>query len=397
MSPSRFISRSPEPLAGHQRGTGLGSSGGMTHGHNGYRHSRVRSARLRPPPNVRAAAIGGTPTSGGRPRPFRSVTMMPGLESHDRNPIASLAVDGMTTDEDSDDSDRAVVIPPFFDQQDEEEVRRVLSRHGINSVSASSTSNRPVRPRPLNDSQIARSLLSAASAWESEWSNPTYETGPGRGGVGMVIEPGANAESGMRTTYNADADGDADTERSSSEDRRDGPSASASASNNANRTRETEELARLMMESVDADADGEPDLDEEDGMEIDELVELECTPERSTSPSREDGQSSTSPIDLRRTSNSRTATTSNVRSTAPTPERTTPHSPQQSRHAEREREREREIERASERDRRTVDTDIAGICYDPKGQYIYVATSNGVFEWKLKDSEKRWWSSGALA
>jgi len=43
------------------------------------------------------------------------------------------------------------------------------------------------------------------------------------------------------------------------------------------------------------------------------------------------------------------------------------------------------------------DLDIAGTCFDPTGGYIYAATTEGVAEWNVKGSEKKWWSdSGAV-
>ncbi|KAJ3732424.1 hypothetical protein DFJ43DRAFT_1025037 [Lentinula guzmanii] len=38
------------------------------------------------------------------------------------------------------------------------------------------------------------------------------------------------------------------------------------------------------------------------------------------------------------------------------------------------------------------DLDIAGTCFDPTGGYIYVATTEGVIEWNVRGSDKRWWS-----
>jgi hypothetical protein len=47
------------------------------------------------------------------------------------------------------------------------------------------------------------------------------------------------------------------------------------------------------------------------------------------------------------------------------------------------------------RQRRTVirkdDLDLAGMCFDPSGGFIYVASVNGVAEWGVRGAEKRWW------
>ncbi|KIY46642.1 hypothetical protein FISHEDRAFT_46987 [Fistulina hepatica ATCC 64428] len=42
------------------------------------------------------------------------------------------------------------------------------------------------------------------------------------------------------------------------------------------------------------------------------------------------------------------------------------------------------------------DNHIGGICFDPSGKYIYVASSDGIHEWSVRGAEKQWWSSSAL-
>lgn len=37
--------------------------------------------------------------------------------------------------------------------------------------------------------------------------------------------------------------------------------------------------------------------------------------------------------------------------------------------------------------------DIAGVCFDPTGAYMYVATTEGITEWAVQGSSQRWWSS----
>ena len=41
--------------------------------------------------------------------------------------------------------------------------------------------------------------------------------------------------------------------------------------------------------------------------------------------------------------------------------------------------------------------DLAGICFDPSGAFMYVASVNGVAEWSLQGAEKRWWAGSAWA
>lgn len=38
------------------------------------------------------------------------------------------------------------------------------------------------------------------------------------------------------------------------------------------------------------------------------------------------------------------------------------------------------------------DMDLAGVCFDPCGGHLYVASVDGVAEWKVNGREKRWWS-----
>jgi len=37
--------------------------------------------------------------------------------------------------------------------------------------------------------------------------------------------------------------------------------------------------------------------------------------------------------------------------------------------------------------------DLAGVCFDPTGSYVYVGSSKGVVEYRIKGAEKTWWSS----
>jgi hypothetical protein len=40
---------------------------------------------------------------------------------------------------------------------------------------------------------------------------------------------------------------------------------------------------------------------------------------------------------------------------------------------------------------RKEDLDLAGMCFDPSGAFIYVASVDGVAEWSVRGAEKRWW------
>lgn len=40
------------------------------------------------------------------------------------------------------------------------------------------------------------------------------------------------------------------------------------------------------------------------------------------------------------------------------------------------------------------EVDLAGVCFDPKGCWLYVASTSGVAEWSVTGADKRWWSGG---
>lgn len=44
-----------------------------------------------------------------------------------------------------------------------------------------------------------------------------------------------------------------------------------------------------------------------------------------------------------------------------------------------------------------TDLDLAGVCFDPTGGHVYVASVNGVAEWSIRGAEKRWWAGSAWA
>jgi hypothetical protein len=41
--------------------------------------------------------------------------------------------------------------------------------------------------------------------------------------------------------------------------------------------------------------------------------------------------------------------------------------------------------------------DLAGTCFDPRGGWLYVASTTGIVEWRVRGSEKRWWSDSVWA
>lgn len=44
-----------------------------------------------------------------------------------------------------------------------------------------------------------------------------------------------------------------------------------------------------------------------------------------------------------------------------------------------------------------VDQDLAGICFDPSGRFLYVASTKGVAEWTVRGAEKCWWIDSSWA
>ncbi|KAF8626105.1 hypothetical protein AX17_006601 [Amanita inopinata Kibby_2008] len=61
----------------------------------------------------------------------------------------------------------------------------------------------------------------------------------------------------------------------------------------------------------------------------------------------------------------------------------------------RERERGGEREREKEEEERTgseSELDLAGVCFDPSGGRVYVASTKGVAEWNVRGADKRWWT-----
>jgi hypothetical protein len=120
---------------------------------------------------------------------------------------------------------------------------------------------------------------------------------------------------------------------------------------------------------------------EDDIMEVDEL-EGDCipshTPSRSSSPSPTTTRGSMSPVVIshmtyprHRTTRRGTITARDIdgRGTAaPTPS-------------------------AMMGDR---ELDLAGCCFDPTGEHLYVASLHGVAEWSIRGAEKRWWATPTI-
>ncbi|TCD64005.1 hypothetical protein EIP91_004673 [Steccherinum ochraceum] len=44
-----------------------------------------------------------------------------------------------------------------------------------------------------------------------------------------------------------------------------------------------------------------------------------------------------------------------------------------------------------------AEQDLAGLCFDPSGEHIYVAATRGVSTWKVRGAEKSWWHESAWA
>ncbi|KZT67437.1 hypothetical protein DAEQUDRAFT_673322 [Daedalea quercina L-15889] len=53
--------------------------------------------------------------------------------------------------------------------------------------------------------------------------------------------------------------------------------------------------------------------------------------------------------------------------------------------------------RRTERVEPDVDVDLAGVCFDPTGSSVYVASEQGIAEWTVRGAEQRWWTGGEWA
>jgi hypothetical protein len=120
-------------------------------------------------------------------------------------------------------------------------------------------------------------------------------------------------------------------------------------------------------------ARGEDDMEEDEGAggeaEVDEL-EPDClsshTPSRAGSPVPSSGAHSHAPTRRSRRAGSATSTAA-------------------ARLQRRVRVREEK------------DLDLAGVCFNPTGEWLYTASVGGVAEWSVRGAEKRWWAGGAWA
>ena len=45
---------------------------------------------------------------------------------------------------------------------------------------------------------------------------------------------------------------------------------------------------------------------------------------------------------------------------------------------------------AADRTEPEIEQDLAGTCFDPSGEFVYVAATRGVAEWKVRGAEQRW-------
>jgi hypothetical protein len=48
-------------------------------------------------------------------------------------------------------------------------------------------------------------------------------------------------------------------------------------------------------------------------------------------------------------------------------------------------------------DQEELDQDLAGVCFSPTGEWLYVGSLDAVAEWGIRGAEKRWWGTAAWA
>jgi hypothetical protein len=48
-------------------------------------------------------------------------------------------------------------------------------------------------------------------------------------------------------------------------------------------------------------------------------------------------------------------------------------------------------------DQEEPDQDLAGVCFSPSGEWLYVGSLDAVAEWGIRGAEKRWWGTAAWA
>lgn len=164
---------------------------------------------------------------------------------------------------------------------------------------------------------------------------------------------------------------------------------------NVRRLLESNNSATLRIRGLPSDADRDGDRDDlrEDEMDVDEL-EADClssyNPSRAGSPAP-GAQSSSAP------SGSALARYDPVRR-ANLLERRESSSPYISRRGSSQGLRRHQRRTAGDGASDTeVDQDLAGTCFDPSGEYVYVAASAGIAEWNVRGAEQRWWSEPTFA
>lgn len=330
LSPGRFLVRSPEPLA-----LALPPSSSDVESQSRERPSSVQGSQvpLRRPvggvlrrrphiyiahQDVQSPTADPSPSDGREDASSSSSSSVPVFgRSNEQETSRSRNVEG--------DAERTVIIPPFFDEEHEEEVRRVLSQHGIHAIPSSQAAA----------TRLSRALLSSASAPNSR------QVLQAALGAEPVVQQGERAGEGSSSTLS-------------------GPGA-------VSRTEAV--VSNPSHDELDVEMDN-------DGVEADVRMEIDCTSPRATTPV-EDVVDST-------------------RSASPSETVTPPRVVISRNEDDRQNQESSPTTSRQSGTPQMVEQDIAGICFDPRGEYVYVATTNGIFEWKCKDT-KKWSSSGAWA
>jgi len=150
---------------------------------------------------------------------------------------------------------------------------------------------------------------------------------------------------------------------------------------------------RIRGASRSDDADGSRDDSREDEMDVDEL-DPDCvssySPSRAASPTPSPGPSTSSAppgSGISRFDPVRRASLLERRESA-SPYLARRGSSQGQRRHQRRGDATGDVE---------IDQDLAGTCFDPSGEYIYVGAVGGISEWKVRGAEQRWWSEATFA
>ncbi|KAH8092671.1 hypothetical protein BXZ70DRAFT_452836 [Cristinia sonorae] len=69
----------------------------------------------------------------------------------------------------------------------------------------------------------------------------------------------------------------------------------------------------------------------------------------------------------------------------------------QRRNAQREEEQETVTTSATAAAEVEVEQDLAGLCFDPTGEYVYVAATKGISTWRVRGADKSWWIDSTWA